>query len=198
MKENRQNNKRIAIFGAFAIEVSPTVKSVARYLKDQNMRVEILVYNTTNIGRNIQLNGIPIIELKPQAWSNLLNAIRSMPRNIVAKVIRQIYVRIDKAIFNPIATRIALNRLKKRLNNYDLIIAGEWYGLNDLHALGYPLSKVIYLSLEAEDQMANSAVEKQYINDLLSKCAFLIIQSEERKNGLTKYLERDFDFEYLP
>ena len=198
MKENRQNNKRIAIFGAFETEVSPTVKSIALYLKDQNMWVEILVYSTTNIGRNIQLNGIPIIELKPQAWRNLLNAIRSMPQNIVGKIVRHIYARIDKAIFNPIATRIALNRLRKRLNNYELIIAGEWYGLNDLYALGYPLSRVIYLSLEAEDQMSCSSIEKHYINELLSKCAFLIIQSEERRNGLTKYLGRDFNFEYLP
>ena len=168
------------------------------YMDSSGIDVELVIYGLSVV-RSFELSDIPIIELMPRLRGGLRRGIWAIPpHHLPGRAIRRLYALLDEFVFEPALKPMALNRLKRRLPKYDWVIAAEWYGLNDLYKAGFPLSKTVYFSLEAEDQMSRSCADKDYVKALLSQCAFCIIQSKERRDGLTKYLGQDIDFEYLP
>lgn len=174
----------------YSPEVSPVVKGLLSYLALNKVDVNLIV-NSLGIDSNFKLQDVPIIELIPSEFHFRKPIMGESSNKVLRKIRKSANTLIDQSID-------ILNKRKLRaiITGYDLVIAIEWYALIELYEVGYPISKIIYFSLEAEDNFGRC--DKNLVIRLLSQCAFCIIQSKEREEGLKNFLGIDIEFEHLP
>ncbi|HOJ78365.1 MAG TPA: hypothetical protein PLZ08_10015 [Bacillota bacterium] len=93
-------------------------------------------------------------------------------------------------------TKSFIDSIKTKINHYNIIFAVDFLALNIINQLNADLSKVVFLSLEGIDYLA--FFDKTYAAKTISNCGLITVQSVERGETISKYLNTAIDFEYLP
>lgn len=176
-------------------ETSPVIKGLISYLASKQIDLHLIV-TSLEIDKHFKVQSIPIIELCPKQLQFIKNKILTLKGIRSSIVIRRLN-KLSIALVNNLIFIFSRWKLGNIVSTYDCIIAIEWLAIKELSKVGYPLSKTIYFSLEAED-ILKTYDSKNFVNKLLSQCAFCIIQSWERGEGLTRYLGIHLNYEYLP
>ncbi len=197
----------VVVSHSYAMQVSPTVKDICRYLAVQGFDVDIYIDQFYPPDLQFSIPGAEIIKAESNILWHLLRFIDRMPINMpnrnsfFMRVLHKLFgkefatgqLRSSLEKFKPI---ISLWQLKKKLKKYDWIFCIEIMALDIVEKSGWDLSHASYLSLESVQLV--SKYELEYIRDLFRQISFCIIQSPERGKDFEEYLGLKLDFEYLP
>lgn len=164
------------------IELSPTAKNVCLYLVNQGHSVDLII-DRLQRDRTFRLPGVRLIRLGSSWYPNLIGRVPRIRR------FRSIQG-LDRLLFG--------YRLKRIIHQYDLVFCMGIFALDSVARTGFSLSKVVYQSLEAVQTLSHYQKNLNYVKQLLSDCAFCVIQSRERGEDVEEYLDMVIDFEYLP
>lgn len=158
------------------VENSPAVKGITHFLADRGTHPELIV-DRLSIDRSFVIPGVRIH-----------HALRFATPRILDKLCRPLVRAATK--------RRRLSALERLLPTCDFCYAIEMHSLRLIHEAGFPLERTGYFSLESEAAMRG--MDRAAVNALLGGCAFRVIQSPERADGLNAYLGAHHEFEYLP
>ena len=164
----------------YAIEVSPIVKNLCTYLADFNegivdVYVDELYRDTSFAFKNENIN-IKHINVEPD-------------------FIKKKFFNKTKMI-NKKKNTFA-QKLKLVINNYNVIIAIDFWALDILYMTSVDFSKVVVLILEGPNYIAN--YDTKYVRILIEKCRMLIFTDNERETDFRNFIKYDHqNIKYLP
>ncbi|GBG57989.1 hypothetical protein SPFL3102_01709 [Sporomusaceae bacterium FL31] len=185
-----KENKIIVWSYKYTVDISPTIKGIISYLTDKNMMDTFITDRLYS--SSFRFSEIINIEIIPQWLDSIFNFFkgffRSTPKsNIFIRALRKLMAKIEYFWI--------VSKLKK-IKKTDIVFCMEFHSLFMLYKAGFPLSQVVYFSLECE------AIIEEYkkcnVQDILLQCAFCVIQSPERAQDLINDLGVKLEFEYLP
>lgn len=187
-------DKRIAMISKYAIEISPTLKSICSYLSEQTSRPVDVIIDDLHRNPSFTSPAMRLFQLKP-AW--LCGAHRPRKSRDIVSRARNRLSRYAARLKSALGDAIVRRRLKRFRDSYDVIFCIEAATLLSLDRAGFDLSNVVYVSLEGTDSVRRRTSLPRVLA-LLKRCAFCTIQSKERRKGLESDLGGELDFEYLP
>jgi hypothetical protein len=161
---------------------SPTTLGIVSYLAERFGACDLI----TDYAENLPADGV--IALPREGASAPVCA---RPFRSLAPVRRWLRRREERA-----RQAAARKRLAEVVGGYDLVIAGEFFSLHLLDAVGFPLERVAYLSLESTQviELYDAASARRR----LQGCRLHLIQNEDRGRELNEALGLDLPFAYLP
>lgn len=188
------NAERVAVFSHdYPIGGSPTIKGIVAYLADHSGSLDLLV-DELDQSRTIKLPAnLHTQFVVPRLYYAIVGALhRGLVLIRVPGRLRSFYI----VMYRALAKFLAYLTLRRSIHQYDLVFCIEAHSLFILKRAGYPLSKVIFFSLESDQILREYDKDKssRYISD----CLMRVTQSKERGIGLSRYLGRDLQYEYLP
>jgi hypothetical protein len=158
----------------YAFKVSPTLKNICAYLYEVEGTTVDVIVDDIHCDENLQLPGVKVVDICAEpCFRFFLNPL----------------FRMDKK-------KRFLRTVKSRIGGYSRVLVVDFLALEMLGSIGHDLSNVIFISLEGTEYIQQ--YDKAYAADLLSRCAFCIVQSRERASAINNYLSSSIIFEYLP
>lgn len=180
-------NNRITVWSyKYPTETSPTIKGIVSYLADRSLIDNFIADHSSSFPDVNTITTVPVWIDNIYLWFK--NIFEFFPKKgTLMWYLNKVKTKIEH--------RFISYKLKK-INKDDIVFCMEFHSLFMLYKIGFPLSQVVYFSLECEAVI--SEYDKCFVNGILSQCAFCVIQSKERAEGLEKYLGTTLSFEYLP
>ncbi len=192
-RQEKMSGERIAILSCESpIEGSATVKGIASYLVDKGVVVDVLVGELPQENR-LGTQHSRVVRLLP-LW--LVKAKRIWTRFVQVRVVGKLLGRVISEALQKVETYLVCKRLRREIWNDDLVYCVEMHALVLLSQIGYPLSRVVYFSIEGEQVAAEYG--RDISRKLLGNCMFCVIHDKEREKGLSEYAGAALELEYLP
>ncbi|GEM_PF-1071039 len=179
----KSSDAKIAILcNRYAFEVSPVIKNLCSYLYDHGFGTVDLITDKLYRDEKFSQRGANIVNFAGSRSGRLFSLSPD--------------VRIVRDVVKEMKTRLFATFVSSRIHDYSLVFAADFPALDLLNRASFDLSRCIFLSLEGVDYLRRENPDR--VRDMLSRCAFCVVQNEARSRDIESHLDTELRTEYLP